>query len=92
MKEKTHKDMILKSKTVEEFRYIVENGCSRCSLSQHRCGPIVYRGNPNSDILLLGEAPGKVEIEQRKPFCGPAGQLLDRLMNVVVGLDTNKDM
>jgi DNA polymerase len=73
------------------FNAAFDCGCSRCSLSDHGCPPIVYRGNPNSDILLIGEAPGKIEQEQMKPFVGPAGELLDNIMKAI-GLSTEEDM
>lgn len=37
-------------------------------------------GNPNANIMLVGEGPGQVEIETGIPFTGPAGQLLDKIM------------
>lgn len=37
-------------------------------------------GNPDTDILFIGEAPGKNEDEQGRPFVGAAGQLLDQLI------------
>jgi DNA polymerase len=73
------------------FYNAFQEGCSRCSLSEHGCRPIVHRGNPKSDILLIGEAPGKVEQEQTKPFVGPAGELLDKIMGSI-GLDTEHNM
>ena len=85
-------DQLIASKTVEEFNSIITRGCTRCSLSEHHCGPIVYRGNTNSQILLLGESPGKVESELGKPFCGPAGKLLDTIFRSTVELNTDKDM
>ena len=39
-------------------------------------------GNPNAEILLLGEAPGREEIEQGKPFVGKAGKNLDEFLKV----------
>ena len=41
---------------LHNFMSAVEQGCSRCTLSDHKCKPIVYRGNPEADILLIGEA------------------------------------
>lgn len=37
-------------------------------------------GNPNTDILFIGEAPGKNEDEQGRPFVGAAGKFLDELI------------
>ena len=89
------KDIFFKQATdtvvLHNFMSAMGSGCTRCTLSDGKCDPIVYRGNPEADILLVGEAPGKVEQEKGKPFVGPAGKLLDNIM-LSIGLDTNKDM
>lgn len=41
------------------------------------------QGNLNSKIYMLGEAPGKFEDLQGKPFVGPAGRLLDKLLGSI---------
>ena len=41
---------------------------------------VISRGNPNANLLLIGEAPGPQENIQGKPFVGPAGQLLDKIL------------
>jgi DNA polymerase len=41
---------------------------------------VISRGNPNAKLLLVGEAPGPQENIQGKPFVGPAGQLLDKIL------------
>jgi len=43
-------------------------------------------GNPEADLMLVGEAPGYQEERQRKPFVGPAGQKLDAILKAM-GLD-----
>ena len=43
-------------------------------------------GNPDSPLMLVGEAPGAEEETQGEPFVGPAGQLLDKML-VAMGLD-----
>jgi DNA polymerase len=43
-------------------------------------------GNPDSPLMLVGEAPGAEEEKQGEPFVGPAGQLLDKML-VAMGLD-----
>ena len=40
-------------------------------------------GNPNARLLLVGEAPGKQETLQRRPFVGQAGKNLDEFLQVV---------
>jgi len=41
---------------------------------------VISRGNPNAKLLIIGEAPGTQENIQGKPFVGPAGQLLDKIL------------
>jgi uracil-DNA glycosylase len=72
---------------VNKFKF----GCKKCSLSNDRSNPIIYRGNPQAKILLVGEGPGLVEEQEQLPFVGPAGKLLDTIMKSIE-LDTNKDM
>jgi DNA polymerase len=43
-------------------------------------------GNPDADLLFIGEAPGFHEDKQGEPFVGAAGQLLTRMLNDVLGL------
>lgn len=43
-------------------------------------------GNPEAQIMLVGEAPGAEEDRQGKPFVGPSGQLLDKML-ATIGLD-----
>lgn len=41
---------------------------------------VIYRGNLDSDVLVVGQSPGTVEVDQGVPFVGPAGKLLSRLL------------
>lgn len=52
---------------------------------------VISRGNPNARLLLIGEAPGPQENIQGKPFVGPAGQLLDKILQAA-GFDPDKDV
>lgn len=52
---------------------------------------VISRGNPNAKLLLVGEAPGPQENIQGKPFVGPAGQLLDKILQAV-NFDPEKDV
>lgn len=40
-------------------------------------------GNPNADLMIVGEAPGYNEDQQGEPFVGQAGQLLDKIMEAI---------
>jgi uracil-DNA glycosylase family 4 len=41
---------------------------------------VIYRGNPESRLMIIGEAPGTEEDRQGKPFVGRSGQLLDQIL------------
>lgn len=55
-------------------------------LSDNACNMVFARGNPEADIMVIGEAPGRHEDESGLPFVGPAGQLLDKML-AAIGLD-----
>jgi len=57
--------------------------CRRCRLAEQRTKVAVSRGNPNAALMLIGEGPGQQEDLQGKPFVGPAGQLLDQILQSV---------
>lgn len=73
----------------ELSKWLRAYGCSRCELGK-KFKPVVYRGNPNSKRMIVGEAPGLYEQEQGNPFVGPAGQLLNRIF-ASVGWSTDTD-
>lgn len=54
--------------------------CTRCALAQGRTKVVFGVGDPDADLMLVGEAPGYHEDQQGEPFVGPAGKLLDRLL------------
>lgn len=54
--------------------------CKLCPLHQHAKHHVVIRGAIPAQVLLIGEAPGKVENTLGKPFVGPAGQLLNNTL------------
>jgi uracil-DNA glycosylase len=60
--------------------------CTRCRLSEGRTQVVFGVGNPDADVLFIGEAPGFHEDKQGEPFVGAAGQLLTRVLNEVLGL------
>jgi DNA polymerase len=61
-------------------------GCTRCRLAQTRTQVVFGVGNPEADLLFIGEAPGFHEDKQGEPFVGAAGQLLTRMLTEVVGV------
>jgi len=56
------------------------NQCQRCALGATRTNAVIGRGNPKSDILIVGEGPGQNEDETGIAFVGKAGQLLDKIL------------
>lgn len=60
--------------------------CVKCRLAGGRTQVVWMDGNPASDLMFIGEAPGFHEDRQGLPFVGAAGQLLDRMLGLV-GLD-----
>ena len=83
---------ISKISSYSEFRKkFLASGCSDCPLCDTRTNLVVDRGNPNSKILVIGEAPGKDEDKMGQCFIGRAGKMLDKIM-ASIGLDTNKDV
>jgi uracil-DNA glycosylase len=55
-------------------------GCTKCRLAQTRTQVVFGVGNPDADLMFVGEAPGFHEDKQGYPFVGQAGKLLDRLL------------
>ncbi len=55
-------------------------GFEGCSLKKLATNTVFSDGNPDADIMLIGEAPGAQEDIQGIPFCGPSGQLLDKML------------
>ncbi len=58
---------------------------SRCVLKKTAIQPVFGDGNPNADIVFIGEAPGKKEDETGKPFVGAAGKFLSEML-VTIGM------
>ena len=63
--------------------------CHECALCQTRKHVVFGVGNPQAEILLVGEGPGANEDEQGIPFVGRAGQFLDDML-AIIGLDRTK--
>lgn len=55
-------------------------GCQACDLYKTRTNPVFGVGNPNADLLVIGEAPGANEDKQGEPFVGRGGQLLTNML------------
>ena len=69
--------------TIDELKNAVLN--IDCNLKKSARNTVFSDGNPKSDIMIIGEAPGQDEDEQGKPFVGQSGQLLNNML-LSVGL------
>lgn len=56
-------------------------GCTQCALSERRKGIVFGEGDPMARLMFIGEAPGREETANGKPFVGEAGELLTRIIN-----------
>lgn len=63
--------------------------CRNCALAETRLHVVFGDGARDAEILLVGEGPGQREDEQGIPFVGPAGLLLDDMLEII-GLDRTK--
>ena len=57
--------------------------CTKCHLSQGRTQVVFGVGDPDADLMFIGEAPGFHEDKQGEPFVGAAGQLLTRMLGEI---------
>ena len=64
-------------------------GCTKCRLAQGRTQVVFGNGDPEADLMFVGEAPGFHEDQQGFPFVGQAGKLLDQLLS---GIGLTRDM
>lgn len=60
--------------------------CTRCKLAEGRTQVVFGEGDPSADIMFVGEAPGAKEDESGRPFVGPAGQLLTKIIENAIGI------
>lgn len=67
------------------LRALVEavSKCRRCPLHKVRKRAVPGEGSSSTTVMLVGEAPGRREDEEGRPFVGPAGRILDGLLNQV---------
>ena len=68
--------------TLEQIRADLGD-CRRCKLAGGRHNIVFGQGNPNAELVFVGEGPGADEDEQGLPFVGRAGQLLNRMIQAI---------
>jgi uracil-DNA glycosylase family 4 len=57
--------------------------CQQCEIAKSRNRVVPGEGAEDADIMFIGEAPGWHEDQQGRPFVGPAGQFLDKLLDSI---------
>ncbi|WP_035051787.1 uracil-DNA glycosylase [Andreprevotia chitinilytica] len=57
--------------------------CTACNLCHSRTQTVFGVGNPQAEILIVGEAPGAEEDKRGEPFVGAAGKLLDNMLTAI---------
>jgi DNA polymerase len=57
--------------------------CRRCRLFQDRARTVPGEGHPQAKIMFVGEGPGAEEDREGRPFVGPAGQLLTKMLQAI---------
>ncbi|MGI8400308.1 MAG: uracil-DNA glycosylase [Gemmatimonadaceae bacterium] len=73
---------IQKLETLDEIAQMVAK-CTRCPLYKTAANPVPGEGDPQAQLVCVGEAPGAKEDETGRPFVGQAGQLLTRILAAI---------
>ena len=87
------KNLTLSNKTQDLSDEITEfyksiSLCKKCSLGHTRNKFVFGNGDPNADLMLIGEAPGEEEDIKGEPFVGRSGKLLNRIL---AAIDMNRN-
>jgi len=61
----------------------IASACEKCKLAKTRTNVVYGVGNPNADLMFIGEAPGRDEDLKGEPFVGRAGQLLTDIIKAM---------
>jgi DNA polymerase len=70
------------AESLEELHKSI-GSCTKCILSKERNRFVFGTGNPNADVMCIGEGPGAEEDKQGYPFVGRAGQLLTDILKAI---------
>ena len=73
---------LLKIQDLKELQRFINN-FKGCALYKEANNVVFSDGNPNSKIMLIGEAPGHDEDIEGKPFVGRSGKLLDKMLEAI---------
>ena len=69
-------------KTIGELTKFIKES-KQCLLKNTAKKTVIADGNPKAKLMIIGEAPGREEDEQGKPFVGQAGQLLNKMLAAI---------
>lgn len=64
--------------------------CTKCELCAKRNNTVPGEGNPEADVLFIGEGPGRDEDEEGRPFIGRAGELLTKALEEKAGVSRDE--
>lgn len=89
----THASVPIPRGTYESIEQLAPHcqHCQRCELCHSRTHAVIGRGNPQADLMIIGEGPGQNEDEQGLPFVGKSGQLLEKIL-ASVELNVERDL
>ena len=76
------KDSVQNADDLESFKTSICQ-CQKCPLGGTRTNFVFGIGNPQADIVFVGEAPGEKEDLEGEPFVGRAGKLLDKILAAI---------
>ena len=71
-----------KAESLEQLESLINN-CTACKLCECRNKFVFGTGNPNAEVMVVGEGPGAEEDKQGLPFVGRAGQLLTNMLKAI---------
>ncbi len=71
-----------KAQSLEELNNLIKD-CTKCPLHKSRNKFVFGTGNPDADVLVVGEGPGAEEDKQGEPFVGRAGKLLNDILKAI---------
>lgn len=76
------KDEWEKAESLEELNNLIKD-CKKCPLHKSRNKFVFGTGNPDADVMVVGEGPGAEEDKQGEPFVGRAGKLLNDILKAI---------
>ena len=82
LEEELSSDDLNAVRTLDDLKKLIISHCD-CPLKNTAKNIVFSDGNPQANIMFIGEAPGEIEDKTGKPFKGEAGKLLDKMLNAI---------